>query len=67
MNKKSPAILFVFCLILFTFFHNSYAQEEQIEEMKKKAPKIFIDCLGGNHQIEQALPYLARRRLQPQS
>jgi len=46
MLKKFISVSFFFLLILLMTASNSFSQEEEfdIEELKKSAPKVFIDC-----------------------
>ncbi len=45
LKKVNSAFLFLIIILLFSVSH-SYSQEEafDIEELKKSAPKVFIDC-----------------------
>ena len=46
MLKKFISLFFFLIIILLTSVSHSYSQEEafDIEELKKSAPKVFIDC-----------------------
>ena len=46
MGKRKLCIPFLLAIIFLTFVSNSYSQEKEldIEELKKSAPKVFIDC-----------------------
>jgi len=45
MIRRIPHIVFLLYAVCFIFIASSYSEEEvDIEELKKSAPKIFLDC-----------------------
>ena len=51
MIRRLAFIIFLFCTACFIFTLHAYSEEKEfdIDEMKKDAPKIFLDCTHCDH------------------
>ncbi len=60
MVRRIPFLIFFLSSVCFIFVARSYSQEEiDIEELKKNAPKIFLDCRRCDHDfIREEIPFV---------